>query len=528
MLAALVTQAPARSSTWQSVKAVTRSWRLLSVALLSFSSGLPLGLVWIALPAWMAREGVDIRVIGLFTLAQAPWSFKFLWSPLMDRFPPPFLGRKRGWVLLSQVALAALGLALASVSNRPGAVWVIGALALAMAFASASQDIAYDAYAVEVLRPEEHGLAVGARTALYRAAMWVSGGVAITLAAQVSWAVVNALLALAFLPLVLVTVRAPEPAELPAPPRTLREAAWGPFASFLAQDRALQILAFVVLFKLSDNVTQALLRPFFVQVGFGDVDVGVVSMGLGTGGVLVGTFAGGILAQARGLGQALWISGLLQILSNLGYALLAEVGPSRPVLYAAQTFEYAMSGLGNGAFGVLLLRLTEKRFSATQYALLSSLFSLPRAFVGPPAGLLVDAIGWRDFFVATVLAGVPGLWMLSRFVPWGVREPRFQVAAPNPRARLSNRAVALRAALAAAVAGAATLCSLAALEAVRSFRAGRGFPFRKDLRALLAPDTGGEWTTTVGALLTALFVGLAVAAALKARGAAPLGPSAPE
>ena len=163
---------------------VVGSWRLLSVVLMSFASGLPLGLVWLAIPAWMAREGVDIKVIGLFTLAQAPWSFKLVWSPWMDRYTPPLFGRKRGWILIGQVALFALTLWLAGVSDRPDAVWVIGALTLAIAFASATQDIAIDAYAVEVLRRDEQGIASGSRTAFYRAAMLVAGGASITLAAS--------------------------------------------------------------------------------------------------------------------------------------------------------------------------------------------------------------------------------------------------------------------------------------------------------------------------------------------------------
>src|SRR5262245_28785890 len=196
--------------TWQSVRAVAGSWRLLSVALLSFSSGLPLGLVWIAIPAWLTRAGVDIKVVGLFTLAQAPWSFKFLWSPLMDRYAPPLLGRKRGWMLLAQAGLCALGLWLAGVSDHPEAVWVVGSLTLAIALVAATQDIAYDAYAVEVLRREEHGLAVGARVAFYRAAMYLSSGLAITYAARTSWALVNLVLALAYVPFMLVTIWAPE------------------------------------------------------------------------------------------------------------------------------------------------------------------------------------------------------------------------------------------------------------------------------------------------------------------------------
>src|SRR5512141_1269018 len=220
--------------------------------------------------------------------------------------------------------------------------------------------------------------------------------------------------------MMLVNVAAPEPAGLPAPPRTLREAVWGPFLGFLGQHRALEILAFVVLYKLSDNLTQALTRPFLVQAGFNDFDVGIATGTIGMFAAIIGTFIGGILTDVLGLGRALWIFGFLQMASNLGYAAVAQVGANRPLMYAAIAFELGSSGLGAGAFGVLMLRLTQKRFSATQFALLSSLFTLPRILAGPVAGVLADAIGWRNFFLSTVLFGIPGLLMLARFVPWGV------------------------------------------------------------------------------------------------------------
>ena len=434
------------------LRAVVGSWRLLSVVLLSFASGLPLGLLWFAIPTWMAREGVDIKVIGLFTLAQAPWSFKLLWSPWMDRYPLPFLGRKRGWIVAGQVVLFALTLLLAGAAWRKDAVWVIGALALAIAFASATQDIAIDAYAVEVLRRGEQGVASGARTAFYRAAMLVAGGASITLAAETSWAFVNLVLAFLYLPFMVLTVLAPEPEVLPPPPRTLREAVWGPFVGFLKQHRSLEILGFVVLYKLSDNLTQSLTGPFLVQVGFGDFDVGLARTTIGQAAAIGGTFLGGLLTDRIGLGRSLWIFGFLQLASNLGYAAVAQVGVNRPVMYAAQAIEHVSSGLGTGAFGVLLLRLTQKRFSATQYALLSSLFTLPRVLAGPITGVLADALGWRDFFVLTVLFGIPGMAMLARFVPWGARDVEFEVEAPSWGPPLGRGALVWRTLLGAAAA----------------------------------------------------------------------------
>ena len=401
-----------------------RSRRTLAVSALSFASGLPLGLVWYAIPDWMRDAGVDIRLVGLLTLAQAPWSFKVLWSPLMDRYVPPFWGRRRGWMAVTQILLSVLVLMLAGVGERPDALWIVGAMAFAIAIASASQDIAIDAYAVEVLRKEEQGAAVGARLAFYRAAMLVSGGVSITLAARIGWPAVNGLLAVVFVLMLALTWRSPEPDMQPAPPATLRDAVWLPLVGMLCRPRALEILAFVLLYKLGDQLTQSLTRPFLIDMGYNAFDRGVALATLSVGLTILGTFIGGLVTTAAGLGHALWIFGLVQIFSNAGYFLLAVLDrPNVAVMYGATGFEVFSAGLGMGAFGVLLLRLTEKRFSATQYALLSSLFAVPRVVAGPITGFTVSAIGWPSFFLLTMALGIPGLVMLARFVPIGVREP---------------------------------------------------------------------------------------------------------
>ena len=406
-----------------------RSRRTLSVSMLSFASGLPLGLVWYAIPDWMRDIGVDIRVVGLLTVAQAPWSFKVLWSPLMDRYVPPFWGRRRGWMAVTQIALAALVLSLAGVGDRPDTIWVIGALAFAIAIASASQDIAIDAYAVDVLHTEEQGAAVGARLAFYRAGMLVAGGAAITLAARLGWPAVNALLAVVFLLMLVLTWRSPEPDDRPAPPATLRDAVWLPFVGMFRRHRAIEIMAFVVLYKLGDQLTQSLTRPFLIDMGYDAVSRGVALATLSLVLTVLGTFMGGLVTTVAGLGRALWIFGGLQIFSNAGYFLLATLDrPHVAAMYAATGFELFTAGLGMGAFGVLLLRLTEKRFSATQYALFSSLMALPRVVAGPITGFTVNAIGWPAFFLVTMVIGIPGLLMLARFVPLGVREPNLDTA----------------------------------------------------------------------------------------------------
>jgi PAT family beta-lactamase induction signal transducer AmpG len=515
-----VTEAPAaRLSTWQSLRAVGSSWRLASVALLSFPSGLPLGLVWLAVPMWLREQGVALTVVGLVTLAQAPWTFKFLWSPLMDRYTLPFLGRRRGFIFVSQAVLLVLGLGIAVFSDRPDAVTIVAVLALATAFASATQDIAIDAYAVEVLRREEQGAAVGARLAVYRTAMWISGRLSVTAAAWMSWPVVNVLLALAYVPSMLLTRAAPEPETPATPPRSLRDAVWEPFVGMLGQHRALEILAFVVLYKLSDNLTQALTGPFLVDMGFSAFDRGVAAGTVALFAIIVGTILGGLLTQAVGLGPALWIGGFFQVFSNLGYALVAHFGPNRSLMYGATAFEYLTTGLGNGAFGVLLLRLTQKRFSATQYALLSSLFSVPRVLAGPPAALMADAIGWRDFFVFTLVTGVPGLVMLYRFVPWGTREPTFHVAAAAGGRALSRAQVVFRSVVVGLLGiGLAAACSLG-LDAIRAHRSAQPFSSWEAGARLFWPPTLADGVTLFGVLTVGAMAALATAAGLVARSA---------
>jgi PAT family beta-lactamase induction signal transducer AmpG len=510
---------PGRPGTLRSLWLAMRSWRTASVSLLSFSSGLPLGLVWIAIPDWMRSIGVDIKVVGLITLAQAPWTFKFLWSPLMDRFTPPLLGRRRGWAFVAQIGLFAGTLALAGLGDHPDTPWVVGALALAVAFASATQDIAIDAYAVDVLHKDEQGVAVGARIAVYRAAMFIAGGLAITLAGRWGWPAVNVGLALLYLPMMLITWLSPEPEIQQAAPTSIKEAVWYPFLGFLSRHRALEILAFVVFYKLADNLGGSLLRPFLVDMGFSDTDRGVALATIALVATLVGTLVGGIGTTVMGLGHSLWVFGLLQLFSNVGYVLVAANPGDRSLMFGAMGFESFTQGLGTGAFSVLLMRLTQKRFSATQYALFSSLFGIPRLLAGPIAGFLVDATGWTTFFWVTIFAGIPGMILLARFVPVGVREPEFTVAGITARRPLGRSQLAARGALGAfagLVFGAFVAALLEALKARRE-NDGSGFDLLSPLAGLARPEDVGGWSTVVGLLAFAAIVGMMTAAVLAAR-----------
>jgi PAT family beta-lactamase induction signal transducer AmpG len=487
---------------------------------MSFASGMPLGLVWIAIPDWMRDIGVDIRVVGLFTLAQIPWTFKFLWSPLMDRYVPPRLGRRRGWAIVSQLALLVSMLFLAGVGGHPDAPWVVGAITLAIAFAGATQDIAIDAYAVDVLHTEEQPVAVGARNFLWRVGYFLAGSLSITFAGMWGWPAVNVLLGAVYLPMAFIVWRAPEPEAAGAAPRTLKEAVWNPFLGFLARHRALEILAFVLLYKLADNLVQSLQRPFLNDMGYNDVDRGFVVGTLGLWGNIVGTLVGGLLTAPLGLGRALWIFGFFQIFSNAGYALLAqEPGLNRPLMWFAFTFEQFSSGLGSGAFSVLLLRMTQKRFSATQYALFSSLFGLPRIISGPIAGFAAYSVGWAPFFWATLPLGIPGMIMLARFVPWHAREVEFRVEPPRIRAPLTGRQLAVRGLGGAGVGFVSAALILAFLDALRAMKdsPGTAFDLWTPLLAVGRPEDGAGWITLAGLLVFAAVCGLFTAAVVAAR-----------
>jgi PAT family beta-lactamase induction signal transducer AmpG len=480
---------------------------------------MPLGLVWYSIPDWMRDIGVDIRVVGLFTLAQAPWAFKVLWSPLMDRYVPPFWGRRRGWMAITQVALTACTLLLAGVGRHPDAIWVVGAIALAVALASATQDIAIDAYAVEVLRKDEQGAAVGARIALYRAALVVAGGAAITAAGRFGWPAVNVVLALLYLPMVLISWKAPEPEEHSAAPSSLRDAVWLPFLGFLARHRALEILAFVFLYKFADQLTQALTRPFLIDMGYNADHRGIALATVGLVATIVGSIGGAWVTTMVGLGHSLWVFGFLQIFSNLGYYFVSKAGGVvLPLMYGAAGFELLTGGLGTGAFSVLLLRMTQKRFSATQYALFSSLFALPRLLAGPIAGVAVDAMGWSAFFLSTLAVGIPGLVMLARFVPLGVREPVFKVEEVEPRPPLGAAQIALRGALGGLVVGAAGFVLDAALSAVKTMRDTKSaFDLGAAVWRLSHPASISDWLELAGVAAFGVISGLFVAALTAAR-----------
>ncbi len=497
------------------------SWRVASVSLLSISSGLPLGLVIFAIPVWMTTVGVDIKTVGVITLAQVPYAFKFLWSPLMDRFWPPFLGRKRGWVLVMQAVLVLCLSALAWVATAPS-VGVVAGLMVLISFASASQDIAYDAYAVEVLEPSEYGAATSGRTALYRAAMWVSGNVAISLGPVWGWRTTILALAGIVVALMPVTVLAAEVRAPPAPVTSLRDALWQPFVGFLSRTRALELAAFVFVYKLADNLAGALVRPFLLKHGYSEWDVGVGSGLALMISVSAGTVVGGVVTQRIGVTRALWIFGVIQGLGNLGYAWIAGAPVDRALLYSGVAIENFTSGLGNAAFAILLLKLTQKRFSATQFALLTSLAALGRTISGPPAGALAFSLGWRDFFLLSIPAAIPGLVLLHRFAPWSkpdltvLEADAAKLEPPGPA--WSTRQLWSAGLLWASGALVTGVLGAGLLNALRAVKDNAPFDLGAAVLKVLQPGSVTDAVDLVGAALFGLLCGLAVAAYRAARG----------
>jgi len=385
--------------------------RMLAMLLLGFSSGLPLALSSGTLQAWLAVAKVDIRAIGLFALVGLPYTLKFLWSPLMDRFVPPRLGRRRGWMLLTQLGLTLALVGMATGSPHNG-LPLLALLALLVAFLSASQDIAVDAYRTDVLPAPERGLGAAVSVAGYRIAMLISGAVALILSDRIGWHNTYLLMAALMGVGMLVSLFGPEPVTAAAP-ASLRAAVVEPFEEFIRRRAGLLILLMIILYKLGDAFAGTLTTAFLIQdLGFTPTDVGVINKGLGLLATIFGALAGGTLMIRLGLYRALMLFGILQAVTNLGFMALAVVGHSYLGMVLVIGAENLAGGMGTAAFVALLMALCNHRYTATQYALLSALAAIGRVFVGPPAGYIVAAWGWPLFFLGSFVIALPGLVLL--------------------------------------------------------------------------------------------------------------------
>nr|ART37604.1 E393 [uncultured bacterium] len=401
--------------------------RMLLCVFTGFSSGLPLYLLLNLLPAWLRSEGVNLKTIGLFALIQFPYTWKFLWAPLLDRYVPP-LGRRRGWMVITQIGLlfsiAALGF-LSPAAALDSIVW----LTVAIALFSATQDIALDAFRREILPEAELGLGNSVHVNAYRIAGLVPGSLSLILADYLPWSQVFLITALFMLPGLLLALFAAEPLVAKSAPKTLREAVVEPFHEFIQRAgwrEAVLILAFIFLYKLGDSMCTALATPFYLDMGFAKSQIGVVAKNAGLWPAVFGGLLGGLWMVKIGINRALWLFGVVQLLSIFGFAWLAWIG-RHEVIGAVQLAQLALVigfealgvGLGTAAFVAFIARATNPLYTATQLALFTSLAAVPRTFINAITGVLVEQMGWFAFFLLCAVLAVPGMLLLVKVAPWG-------------------------------------------------------------------------------------------------------------
>ena len=393
------------------------SGRMLVALLMGFSSGLPLLLTGSVLQAWMSEEGVDLGTIGLFALVGLPYTLKFLWAPLTDRYCFPFFGRRRGWLITIQLSLALIiaGLGWTQPAQSPLTVAVVACL---LAFFSASQDIVIDAYRREALADNELGLGSSLYVNGYRIGMLLASGGGLIMADFIGFSLVYQVMALTMLLGMLTTLFAPEPGIPAGTPTTLQDAVVQPFVDYFRRHHALLILLFILLYKVGDTMASHMTIPFYLDIGFSKTEIGAVVKLFGFWATIIGSIIGGIVILRTGIYRALWGFGILQALSTAGFAVLAQVGYNLPWLAGVIAFENLSAGMGTAAFVAFMASLTNKRFTATQYALLSSLMGIPRVIVAAPTGYLADWMGWTVFFTLCALIAIPGLLLLTRFRGW--------------------------------------------------------------------------------------------------------------
>jgi PAT family beta-lactamase induction signal transducer AmpG len=403
--------------------------RMLICVFTGFSSGLPLFILINLVPAWLRSEQVDLKAIGLFALIQMPFTWKFIWSPLMDRFVWPMLGRRRGWMLLTQLLL------LLSVPMFPWfepkfEIWSIASLAFAVAFFSASQDVVIDAFRREILNDQELGLGTSVHVNAYKIAGLIPGSLSLILADHLPWSSVFLITALFMLPGIFMTLLVSEPKLAGSAPKTLREAVVEPFHEFITRAgwrSALLILAFIFLYKLGDSMATALATPFYLDMGFSKSEIGLIAKNAGLWPSVIGGLVGGLWMVRLGINRALWLFGAVQLLAIFGFALLAQAGHDRAVLALVIGFEALGVGLGTAAFTAFIARTTHPLYTATQFALFTSLAAVPRTFFNAATGFMVEKLGWMNFFLVCALLAIPGMLLLFKVAPWNEVEKPFRV-----------------------------------------------------------------------------------------------------
>jgi PAT family beta-lactamase induction signal transducer AmpG len=394
--------------------------RMLVALVMGFACGLPLLLTISVLQAWMKDEGVDLTVIGMMALVGLPYTLKFLWAPFMDRFTLPFLGRRRGWLLVAQVALMCSIVSLGF--TDPVNPWMVAFAAFLVTFFSASQDIVVDAYRREDFIDAELGLASSFYINGYRVGMLLASGGGLIMADQMSFSFVYLIMAACMLPGVITTLLAHEPEAAAGTPKSLKEAVVDPLVEYFSRQSALWILAFILLYKIGDTMASAMTTPFYLDIGFSKTEIGAVVKLFGFWATISGSLIGGVIMLRLGINRSLWIFGFLQAISTACFAILARIGHSIPVLSGVIAFENLSSGMGTAAYAAFMASITNKKFTATQYALLTSLMGIPRVLASAPTGFIAKNLGWENFFIACTIIAVPGMLLLLKFAPWNSKD----------------------------------------------------------------------------------------------------------
>lgn len=396
---------------WLQVVASIFTTRMLAALIMGFAGGLPLLLTLSVLQAWMKESGVDLSTIGLFALVGLPYTLKFLWAPLMDRYIPSQLGRRRGWLLIWQTLLTA-AIALLAFSDPSKLLLMTAIAALLLSFFSASQDVVIDAYRRESLSDDEQGMGAALYVGGYRTGMLFASGGGLIMADFISYQSVYLIMAAAMAASIIATLLSEEPAMNHGHPSTLREAVIDPFKEYFTRDFAIVILLFIFLYKVGDTMASQMTIPFYLELGFSKTEIGSIVKLFGFWATLGGTFIGGILIMRFGIFLGLIWFGVLQALSTAGFAALALIGYDLIALGFVITFENLTAGMGTAAFIAFMASLTDKRFTATQYALLTSFMGMPRVFAAAPTGFMAESMGWFSFFIFCTLIALPGLLLL--------------------------------------------------------------------------------------------------------------------
>ena len=407
-----------------SIRRAMLNRRMLICIFTGFASGMPLYVLISLVPAWLRTEGVGLKEIGFFALIGLPYIWKFVWSPLLDRYSLSLFtykpGLRRSWMLSTQVLLL-VTIGTLGFLDPLTQLWPIAWLCLGIAFLSATQDIVLDAYRRQILPDQELGLGNSIHVNAYRVGGLIPVSLSLVLSDFLPWETVFLITAAFVLVGIALTLSIKEPPCTHQQPATLQAAIVEPFNEFFSRQgvqQALLILAFMLLYKLGDSMATALATPFYLDMGFSKTEIGIVAKQAALWPMIIGGIAGGILMLKIGINRALWLFGFVQIISILGFAVLARVGGGLWLLGLVIGFEYLGVGLGTAAFVAFIARTTNPAFAATQFALFTALTAVPRTVASAATGIIVEGVGWENFFYMCTLIAIPGMLLLFKVAPW--------------------------------------------------------------------------------------------------------------